>query len=66
MIVGGAFGAARAGTLLAVAGVRSAGQLLTVDAKLATWEGRSRRVAVLLEAGLLAASVVGLIVAWGG
>jgi len=53
-LVGGAFGLARAATLLAAGGVNEPGALATLDRRLAAWERPARLAALVAEAALIA------------
>jgi hypothetical protein len=53
-LVGGAFGLARAATLLAAGGVDEPGALATLDRRLAAWERPARLAALVAEAALIA------------
>jgi len=53
-LVGGAFGLARAATLLAAGGVDEPGALATLDRRLAAWERPARAAALVVEAALIA------------
>ena len=58
LLIGGAFGLARASTILSVATVRRADELVAIDARLRRWDRAARRLAITFEAILLAAAVV--------
>lgn len=58
LLIGGAFGLARAATILSVVTVRRAPQLVAVDARLRRWDTRARVLAISLEATLAAMAVV--------
>ena len=53
-LVGGAFGTARAATLLAAGGVDDPGALATLDRRLVAWERPARVAALVAEAALVA------------
>jgi len=53
-LVGGAFGLARAATLLAAAGVHEPGALATLDRRLVAWERPAGVAALVAEAALIA------------
>jgi hypothetical protein len=57
LLIGAAFGFLRAATILSVATVRRAHQLVAIDARLRRWDGRARGLAIGLEAMLLAVAV---------
>ncbi len=61
LLIGMAFGLARAGTILSVATVRRAHELVSVDARLRRWDGVASGLAIALEAILLAAAVVAVV-----
>jgi hypothetical protein len=61
LVIGTAFGLARAATILSVVTVRRAPQLVAVDARLRRWDGRARILAVALEATLGAVAIVALV-----
>jgi hypothetical protein len=61
LLIGAAFGLARAVTILSVVTVRRAPQLIAVDARLRRWDGRARILAIALEASLGAVAVVALV-----
>jgi len=56
-LVGGAFGLARAATLLAAGGVDEPGALATLDRRLVAWERPARVAALAAEAALIALAV---------
>src|SRR6185312_785651 len=56
-LVGGAFGLARAATLLAAGGVDEPGALATLDRRLVAWERPARVAALVAEAALVALAV---------
>jgi len=56
-LVGGAFGLARAATLLAAGGVDEPGALATLDRRLVAWERPARVAALVAEAALIALAV---------
>jgi hypothetical protein len=56
-LVGGAFGLARAATLLAAGGVREPAALATLDRRLVAWERPARVAALVAEAALIALAV---------
>jgi len=56
-LVGGAFGLARAATLLAAGGVDEPGALATLDRRLVVWERPARVAALVAEAALIAVAV---------
>lgn len=58
-VIGGAFGLARASTVLSVGRVRSPGQLVSVDARLRMWDRTARRAAIGLELALMSAALLG-------
>ena len=53
-LVSGAFGTARAATLLAAGGVDDPGALATLDRRLVAWERPARVAALVAEAALVA------------
>jgi hypothetical protein len=58
LLIGAAFGLARAGSMLWVASVRRVPQLVTVDARLRRWDRPSHHLAIAAEAALLAVAVL--------
>jgi sulfite exporter TauE/SafE len=58
-VIGGAFGLARASTVLSVGRVGSPGQLVSVDARLRMWDRTARRAAIGLELALMSAALLG-------
>lgn len=60
-LIGGAFGLVRAATMLAVATVRRTDQVVAVDARLRRWDRPARRVAIGLEAALLAIAAAAVV-----
>ena len=56
-LVGGAFGLARAATLLAAGGVHEPAALATLDRRLVAWERPARVAALVAEAALIALAV---------
>jgi hypothetical protein len=61
LLIGGAFGLVRAGTILSVRTVRGAGKLVAVDARLRRWNDPARGLAIALEGILLAVAVVAVV-----
>jgi hypothetical protein len=61
LLIGATFGFLRAATILSVATVRRAPQLVAIDARLRRWDARARGLAIGLEAMLLAVAVAALV-----
>lgn len=58
LLIGAVFGLARAGTILPVAAVRRADQLVSVDARLRRWDRPARSLGIALESLLLAVAAL--------
>lgn len=61
LLIGAVFGLARAATILLVATVRRADQVVAVDARLRRWDGSARGLAIALEAILLTVAILALV-----